>query len=198
MVNPKDAPFAWKPVLAEIRPVVLRRLKSRGGGQLTEKKREEILRVGDAEIDKAMGEQATRLGTEMAARGDTTSSFGRQMAQQHKKNTLRAKEELRLELDAFLVEREQAKPSRTLKKKLTCKRRAKRCRIAPTTPTKAMFNAYESHVAGISYRKIAEQADVSKTTIGVWVGKVAAWEAAQRQVRPKGALPIDRRGQVNV
>jgi len=78
------------------------------------------------------------------------------------------------------------------------KRKSKRLRDAPTTPTKAMFNAYESHLAGISYRKIAERADVSKTTIGVWVSKVTAWVAAQRQVSPKGPLPVDKRGQASV
>jgi len=124
MTEPKESAFAWEPVLEKAWAVALRRLKSLGGGQLTEKKREEILRVGDAEIDKAMGEQATRLGTEMAARGDTTSSFGRRMLQQHKKNTSRAKKELRLELDAFVADRRRTEAFSAQKKKMTGKERA--------------------------------------------------------------------------
>jgi len=175
----ENTPFAWEPVLEKAWAVVLRRLKALGGSPLTKEKRVEILRVGDDEIDKAVGEQATRLGTELAAKGDATSSFGMRLAQQHKRNVSRAKKELRLEVDAFLKRVADfvpadgnATPSNPLSR--TSKRKQRGRKPANDTPNFIKLSAQAKALAILvehpewTDTRIAKAVPCSRTTLYRW------------------------------
>lgn len=74
----------------------------------------------------------------------------------------------------------------------------KRKRRKRTEPTLQMEKAYTAHRRGLSYRTIAEELGVSRTTIGRWVKIAELAGKRKRSVRARNQLPRDRREQLNL